>query len=101
MTEAAGQFITPVTMQALSGRPVYTSQWDSRSVGGVVTAWHTSICRVADAILRPAVPIFNSACMGVPTTCSVYLMCLARPWTGCRCCWLLTEPGSVRTSDST
>ena len=25
MTEAATQFITPVTMQALSGRPVYTS----------------------------------------------------------------------------
>lgn len=30
MTEAAEQFITPVTMQALSGRPVYTSQWDAR-----------------------------------------------------------------------
>ena len=30
MTEAACQFITPVTMQALSGRPVYTSQWDGR-----------------------------------------------------------------------
>lgn len=26
MTEAAEQFITPVTMQALSGRPVYGSQ---------------------------------------------------------------------------
>lgn len=30
MTDAATQFITPVTMQALSGRPVYTSQWDPR-----------------------------------------------------------------------
>ena len=30
MTEAAQQFITPVTMQALSGRPVFTSQWDAR-----------------------------------------------------------------------
>ena len=30
MTEAAEQFITPVTMQALSNRPVYTSQWDAR-----------------------------------------------------------------------
>ncbi len=30
MTEAAEQFITAVTMQALSGRPVYTSQWDAR-----------------------------------------------------------------------
>ena len=30
MTEAAAQFITPVTMQALSNRSVYTSQWDAR-----------------------------------------------------------------------
>ena len=30
MTEAAEQFITPVTMQALSGRAVYGSQWDAR-----------------------------------------------------------------------
>ena len=26
MTEAAGRFITPVTMQALTGRPVFTDQ---------------------------------------------------------------------------
>ena len=30
MTEAAEQFMTAVTMQALSGRAVYTSQWDVR-----------------------------------------------------------------------
>ncbi|WP_310733386.1 flavoprotein, partial [Ideonella azotifigens] len=30
MTEAAEAFITAVTMQALSNRPVYTSQWDAR-----------------------------------------------------------------------
>ena len=30
MTEAAAQFITPVTMQALSNRPVVLSQWDAR-----------------------------------------------------------------------
>jgi phosphopantothenoylcysteine decarboxylase / phosphopantothenate---cysteine ligase len=30
MTEAACQFITPVTMQALSNRPVITTQWDLR-----------------------------------------------------------------------
>jgi phosphopantothenoylcysteine decarboxylase/phosphopantothenate--cysteine ligase len=29
MTEAAQQFVTPVTMQALTGNPVYVSQWDS------------------------------------------------------------------------
>jgi phosphopantothenoylcysteine decarboxylase/phosphopantothenate--cysteine ligase len=27
MTDAATQFVTPLTFQALSGRPVYTSQW--------------------------------------------------------------------------
>jgi len=28
MTEAATRFVTPLTFQALSGRPVYTSQWE-------------------------------------------------------------------------
>lgn len=28
MTESAARFITPLTFQALSGRPVYTSQWE-------------------------------------------------------------------------
>lgn len=28
MTEAATHFITPLTLQALSGRPVYTSAWE-------------------------------------------------------------------------
>jgi phosphopantothenoylcysteine decarboxylase/phosphopantothenate--cysteine ligase len=30
MTEAATRFITPVTMQALSGQPVWTDLWDER-----------------------------------------------------------------------
>ena len=30
MTEAAGRFITPVTMQALSGEPVWADLWDAR-----------------------------------------------------------------------
>lgn len=30
MTEAACGFITPATMQALSGKPVYTDMWDTR-----------------------------------------------------------------------
>ena len=28
MTDSATKFVTPLTFQALSGRPVYTSQWD-------------------------------------------------------------------------
>ncbi|MEJ6665983.1 MAG: flavoprotein, partial [Alcaligenes aquatilis] len=30
MTEAACGFITPATLQALSGNPVYTDMWDAR-----------------------------------------------------------------------
>ena len=30
MTEAACRFVTPVTMQALSGKPVFTDMWDGR-----------------------------------------------------------------------
>src|SRR3954468_11072269 len=30
MTEAATRFITPLTLQALSGQPVWTDLWDSR-----------------------------------------------------------------------
>src|SRR5262245_52969028 len=30
MTDAACRFITPVTMQALSGKPVHTDIWDAR-----------------------------------------------------------------------
>jgi len=48
MTEAATQFITPVTMQALSGRPVYMSQWDARMPNNMP---HIDLSREADAIV--------------------------------------------------
>ncbi|WP_321792446.1 bifunctional phosphopantothenoylcysteine decarboxylase/phosphopantothenate--cysteine ligase CoaBC [Caballeronia sp. J97] len=48
MTEAATQFITPVTMQALSGRPVYISQWDARMPNNMP---HIDLSREADAIV--------------------------------------------------
>ncbi|MHC6051346.1 bifunctional phosphopantothenoylcysteine decarboxylase/phosphopantothenate--cysteine ligase CoaBC [Ralstonia solanacearum] len=48
MTDAATHFITPVTMQALSGRPVFTSQWDDR-VGNNMA--HIDLSREADAIV--------------------------------------------------
>ncbi|QGZ56169.1 bifunctional phosphopantothenoylcysteine decarboxylase/phosphopantothenate--cysteine ligase CoaBC [Paraburkholderia acidiphila] len=48
MTESATQFITPVTMQALSGRPVYTSQWDARVPNNMA---HIDLSREADAIV--------------------------------------------------
>lgn len=48
MTEAAQQFVTPVTMQALTGNPVYLSQWDSTVPNNMA---HIELSRAADAIL--------------------------------------------------
>src|SRR3569623_1687876 len=48
MTEAAEQFITPVTMQALWNRPVYGSQWDSREPNNLPPL---NLSREADAIV--------------------------------------------------
>src|SRR3954468_189967 len=48
MTAAAEEFITAVTMQALSGRPVFTSQWDVREPNNMP---HINLSREADAIV--------------------------------------------------
>ena len=48
MTEAAGHFITPTTMQALSGRPVFTDAWDTRMPNSMA---HINLSRDADAIV--------------------------------------------------
>ena len=48
MTEAAQQFITPVTLQALTGQSVYTNQWDGRIANNMA---HIELSRQADAIL--------------------------------------------------
>ena len=48
MTEAATQFVTPVTMQALTGNPVYTSQWDNNISNNMA---HIELSRSADAIV--------------------------------------------------
>jgi len=48
MTEAATQFVTPVTMQALTGNPVFTSQWDSSISNNMA---HIELSRSAEAIV--------------------------------------------------
>ncbi len=48
MTPAATQFITPMTLQALSGRPVLTDLWQS---GAANAMGHIDLSRGADAIL--------------------------------------------------
>jgi len=77
MTEAAAQFITPVTMQALSGRPVYTSQWDGREANNMA---HINLSREADAILiAPASADFMAKLLHGRADELLSLMCLARP----------------------
>jgi phosphopantothenoylcysteine decarboxylase/phosphopantothenate--cysteine ligase len=77
MTEAAEQFITAVTMQALSGRPVYTSQWDSRPDNNMA---HINLSREADAILiAPLSADFMAKLLHGRADDLLSLMCLARP----------------------
>ncbi len=81
MTEAAEQFITAVTLQALSGRPVYTSQWDSRPVGELNNNMaHINLSREADAILiAPCSADFMAKLLHGRADDLLSLMCLARP----------------------
>ena len=77
MTEAAEHFITPVTMQALSGRPVYTSQWDAREGNNMP---HINLSREADAIvIAPASADFLAKLLHGRADDLLSLMCLARP----------------------
>ena len=77
MTEAAEHFITAVTLQALSGRPVYTSQWDAREPNNMA---HINLSREADAIVvAPASADFLSKLLHGGADELLSLMCLARP----------------------
>lgn len=77
MTEAATQFMTPVTMQALSGRPVYTSQWDPREDNNMP---HINLSREADAIvLAPCSADFIARLAEGRSDELLSLLCLARP----------------------
>ena len=77
MTEAATQFITPVTMQALSNRPVYVSQWDAREPNSMA---HINLSREADAIvIAPCSADFVAKLLHGRADDLLSLMCLARP----------------------
>ena len=77
MTEAATHFIGAVTLQALSGNPVYTDQWDARIANNMA---HIDLTRGADAVLvAPCSADFirklaHGACDDLLST-----LCLARP----------------------
>lgn len=77
MTDAATHFMTTVTMQALTGKPVFTDQWDGRIANNMA---HIDLSREADAILiAPCSADFlfklaHGACDDLLST-----LCLARP----------------------
>ncbi|MFV1921832.1 MAG: bifunctional phosphopantothenoylcysteine decarboxylase/phosphopantothenate--cysteine ligase CoaBC [Methylotenera sp.] len=76
MTEAATQFITPLTMQALSSKPVYTGMWDSNIDNGMP---HIELSRNADAILiAPASAEFVAKLLHGRADDLLSTLCLAR-----------------------
>ena len=91
MTDAACQFITPVTMQALSNRAVYTSQWDAREPNHMA---HINLSRDADAVLvAPASADFMAKLAQGRADDLLSLLCLARPVERCA---LLVAPAMNR-----
>ena len=76
MTEAACQFITPVTMQALSGKPVFTGMWDASIPNGMP---HIELSRAADAIIvAPASADFMAKLVHGRADDLLSTLCLAR-----------------------
>ena len=84
MTSAACQFITPVTMQALSGKAVFIDMWDSSINNGMA---HIELSRNADAILvAPASADFMAKLAHGHADDLLSTLCLARD------CPLLVAP---------
>jgi phosphopantothenoylcysteine decarboxylase/phosphopantothenate--cysteine ligase len=91
MTAAAEQFITAVTLQALSNRSVYTSQWDAREANNMA---HINLTREADAVLvAPASADFIAKLLHGRADDLLSLLCLARPIERCP---LLVAPAMNR-----
>ena len=84
MTESACQFITPVTMQALSGKPVFVGMWDSSIDNGMP---HIELSRDADAIvIAPCTAEFVAKLLHGRADDLLSTLCLARD------CPLLVAP---------
>ena len=84
MTPAATQFITPMTLQALSGHPVLTDLWQS---GAANAMGHIDLSRGADAILvAPASADFIAKLAHGRADDLLSTLCLARE------CPLLVAP---------
>lgn len=88
MSEAATHFITPTTMQALSGRPVYLDAWDARVHNSMA---HIELTRGADAVLvAPASADFMAKLAHGMADDLLSTLCVARA------CPLLVAPAMNR-----
>ena len=91
MSEAATAFITPATLQALSGRPVVTTQWDASHPNHMP---HINLTRGAHAIVMAPCSADMMARLATGRADEIVsLMCLARPRDTCR---LLLAPAMNR-----
>lgn len=89
MTKAACQFITPVTLQALSCKPVFIDMWDSSISNGMP---HIELSRIADAILiAPASADFIAKLAQGRADDLLSTLCLARG-SDTKACPLLVAP---------
>jgi phosphopantothenoylcysteine decarboxylase/phosphopantothenate--cysteine ligase len=88
MTQAACGFITPATMQALSGNPVYTDMWDARISNSMA---HIDLSRDKAAIvIAPATADFMAKIVHGHADDLLSTLCLARD------CPLLVAPAMNR-----
>jgi phosphopantothenoylcysteine decarboxylase/phosphopantothenate--cysteine ligase len=88
MTQAACGFITPATMQALSGNPVYTDMWDARVQNSMA---HIELSRDKAAIvIAPATADFMAKLAHGHADDLLSTLCLARD------CALLAAPAMNR-----
>lgn len=76
MTEAATRFVSAMTFQALSGRPVYTDAWDARIANHMP---HIDLSRESDGILvAPASADFMARLAQGQANDLLTTLCLAR-----------------------
>ena len=77
MTPAAQKFVTPMTFQAVSGRPVRTDLWDESAEAAM---GHIELARWAELVLiAPASADFDRASCGGPRRRSARRRCASPP----------------------
>ncbi len=90
MTDAGTQFVTPVTLQALSGNTVFVDAWDARIANNMA---HIELSRNADAILvAPASADFLAKLANGLANDLLSTLCIARQPT----CKLMVAPAMNR-----